>query len=306
MTFLRNLWRDLVDKKLWPVAVALVLAAVAVPVLIPIGSSDKTGVVPPPAAAAPATDGGEITVAVAHDDREHARSGKARDPFKPEVFAKVPKTATATATGTGGTTASGSTSSSGTPATTPAATTTHSSPAASGSSTSTSSGSGATSGPAAPSSTPSAPAVKRKWFANTITLQLKRAGKKTKRAGVKAITYLPSPSYPLLAFLGNTANGRRATFAVMDGVVVTGPDRVCRPSRTRCEIVELGLDDELLFTKPPADPSKAKHYRLTIRRIGMTEVAKPLTSTGTKASARAAGSAKAPAVTLAPAGTSGR
>ena len=34
MSLARGIWADLVDKRLWPVALALVVAAVAIPVLL--------------------------------------------------------------------------------------------------------------------------------------------------------------------------------------------------------------------------------------------------------------------------------
>ena len=43
MPFLKNIGHDLIEKRLWPVAVLLVLALVAVPVLLGGGSAQRTG-----------------------------------------------------------------------------------------------------------------------------------------------------------------------------------------------------------------------------------------------------------------------
>ena len=52
MSFVRSVWADLVDKRLWPVAVALVVAAVAVPVLLHKPSKAVNISAAPPAATA--------------------------------------------------------------------------------------------------------------------------------------------------------------------------------------------------------------------------------------------------------------
>ncbi|MDX6675481.1 MAG: hypothetical protein QOH11_2899, partial [Solirubrobacteraceae bacterium] len=43
MSFARGIWADLVDKRLWPVALALVVAAVAIPVLLHKQADKVTG-----------------------------------------------------------------------------------------------------------------------------------------------------------------------------------------------------------------------------------------------------------------------
>ncbi|QEC49375.1 hypothetical protein FSW04_18565 [Baekduia soli] len=46
MSFLRNVLHDLVEKKLWPVSVALLIALVAVPVVVGRDSNHAADVVP--------------------------------------------------------------------------------------------------------------------------------------------------------------------------------------------------------------------------------------------------------------------
>ena len=97
--FLKNIVHDLIEKRLWPVALLLVVALVAVPVLLGGGS-----------AAAPASDsaavaggtgtGGQSAVSLdtaAGQERAYERSGKVRNPFKQPKGAATP---TPTAPGT--------------------------------------------------------------------------------------------------------------------------------------------------------------------------------------------------------------
>lgn len=310
MSFLQNLWRDLVDKRLWPVAVALVLAAVAVPVLMGGGSSTVT-----PAPAAPAPTGAavpgtaQVTVAVDAGTKERSRAGSARDPFKPLIFAKVAKATGGPTTGAtasaeiGSSSAAGSTRSSG-------GSGALSAPPSLG--TGSGNGTGSTppkSSPVSPS-TPSTPSVSpttpgvthtqttRRFYTYALTLQLKRSGQISWRHNLQAVSYVPSPSAPLLAFLGVRSDGKTATFLVGDRVQVTGKAASCRPSPENCRFLELKQGDTVLFAKVPANGAAAKHYRLSLTRVAFVPVSKATRAAAARRT-RAAGSAAAPA--LAPA-----
>jgi len=92
MNFARALLRDLVDKRLWPVAVLLAATLVAVPLLIGGGGSADNG---PPAPAAAVDAGASASASQSAPAVElvgpasvHSRAGKVRDPFrrpKPKV-----------------------------------------------------------------------------------------------------------------------------------------------------------------------------------------------------------------------------
>ncbi|UTI62555.1 hypothetical protein NBH00_14425 [Paraconexibacter antarcticus] len=301
MSFFQNLWRDLVEKRLWPVAAALVVAAVAIPLLIGGGSSD-TAAAPAPlpgeqeAALVPSTP--QVTVAGAPSDVARSRAGASRDPFKPLVFAKAPKAAVATsATGAASTVATAATSSSTKPATsggsTPTAGSTSTGSSSSSSSGSSGSGSSGTATTVTPKvTTPATVKPSLTKFVYALTLTLKRSGQKSMRHNLQAVSYVPSPSAPLLAFLGVRADGRTATFLVGDRVTVSGNDLVCRPSLKDCRFLEIKQGANILFSKTPVRGT-AKHYRLVLNRVALVPVSK-----ATKAAAarriRAAGSAAAP------------
>ena len=102
MSFLRNLLADLVEKRLWPVAAALVAALVAVPIMLGGGGGDAStaapaagaGAVAPPAADAP----GRAQVALETSPASDGHDGRSRDPF---VQRNAPKSTTAAKVGAG-------------------------------------------------------------------------------------------------------------------------------------------------------------------------------------------------------------
>jgi hypothetical protein len=306
MTFFQNLWRDLVDKRLWPVAIALVLAAVAVPFLIGSGSAPPVGAASsatPPAATGAST--AQIAVAARPGDKPVRRAGAARDPFKPLVFAK---SAVGTAAAAGGVAASVATGTASTASGVTGVTGTAGTGGGSGAGAGAGAASGAASTPASRSTPTTTTVTKTKLVDYALSVQIKRSGKLTVRKGLRAVTYIPSPVYPLLSFLGVKSDGRTATFLVSDGVAVSGADRVCRPSRATCRLLELQAGDNVLLTRTPPSGGEAKRYRVRIVRLALTETTRaPVARTSGRAgqaatraaTARAAGAA--PPLRLAPA-----
>lgn len=82
MGFLRSILDDLIEKRLWPLAIALLIAIVAVPLVL--GRGGGTEVPPPPVTAAPSV-AGEATAAaveVVGPASAKARRGTTRNPFR--------------------------------------------------------------------------------------------------------------------------------------------------------------------------------------------------------------------------------
>jgi len=93
MTFLHNLVRDLVERKLWPLVVLLVAGLVAVPVVLGGGESETASTPPAvtpatPAPAKPKTELAEVTLDDSAPDRRD-RGGKVRDPFHKPASARA-------------------------------------------------------------------------------------------------------------------------------------------------------------------------------------------------------------------------
>src|SRR3954468_24628166 len=83
MSAVRNIFNDLVDRRLWPVALALLAALVAVPVMLGGGSSASSPASPDPLASA-AASGGTAQAAIsvsAPSTARHDRPGAVRNPF---------------------------------------------------------------------------------------------------------------------------------------------------------------------------------------------------------------------------------
>src|SRR5689334_19460256 len=100
MPFLRSLLKDLVEKRLWPVAVLLVAALAAVPMLVGRSGPPAPAPTATPAAGATADAGtsskASVTLVTDPGDERHDE-GRVRDPFKSPIAAKKTTEAKATA-----------------------------------------------------------------------------------------------------------------------------------------------------------------------------------------------------------------
>lgn len=234
MKVIRSTIADLVERRLWPVAVLLAVALVAVPVVIARTGNSTEATVSPEPALPTTTDpaSGTTRAAVAVESTTSTpklfRGGKVRDPFKSTgSSAKVttPTTTTTTpetgsGTDTGSSTTGGSTGGSG---------------GNSGSST----GDGTTETPSAPAS-PEAP---------KLTVRIGQAGGDlTLIADVPRLKPLPSIENPFFVFLGVLEDRKTAVFMVSSDVTSVIGDGSCQPSADSCQTVELKKDQTEFFT----------------------------------------------------------
>lgn len=219
-------FRQLVDRKLWPLAILLIAAIAAVPMLL-----SKDDVAPPigPTANAAAGAGAAqsptqpiVTLGdAAQRESDRKVLGARKNPFEPKVKAKAEKVATsstaAPAAPTGGTKSGG---------------------AAKGDS---DKGGGAAA-PATPTVgvSPLTPPVKKKTYE---LFQLKiRFGSTSStdlaNRSVKRLTALPRMSDPVLVYIGMKKDLKTAVFLVDANTMVVGDGR-CVPSPTNCQNLEL-------------------------------------------------------------------
>lgn len=229
--FIENLIADLREKRLWPIAAALVVALVAVPVLLSSGGSSSVPVaaappVPAPSGAVPALPAVSVTATPSH-----ARlTGKQRDPFKQQVKSKSTTAKTATSK-----TSSTSKSSSGSTSTTKksAASTTS---GAVGGSTTTVTSTPTTSTPTTPTPAPTGLTASQAYHvAISMTVA---TGDVQAVDPVERLSLLPSNQEPRLIELGVQNGGHRVLFVVQPGTIVRGPGR-CTPGPIDCEIISL-------------------------------------------------------------------
>lgn len=232
MTFLRNLSHDLIDKKLWPLAVVLLAALVAVPMVLGGGGDVDQASTPAPApvpgATASSTPGAaEVAVAV-EEPALRRRDGAIRDPFKQQY---VQKAVEATTGGAGPATS--------TPSTGPSTSSGGATPPQTG----TGGGPGTT--PAAPDAKPAPPKFDP-FDVYRVSLRFgEPGGLKTKR-DIPRLSPLPNAERPFFVFLGVLSGGKKAVFLVSSDAEATG-DGTCRPSPTNCETVEMERGDTEFF-----------------------------------------------------------
>lgn len=242
MTFLRNLGHDLVDKKLWPVAVLLVLGVIAVPFLLGGGEEPASA----PVAAAPVAGAAAIAppataeVAVAVEEPLlRKRSGRTRDPFK-QQYVVTTKDGAVTSAVTGGSGVAPGVGSTGTK-TTPATGT-----------------GGTTTGPAAPvkpvtPATPkAAPPKLDPLDVYRVALRFGEPGEQKTMRNIARLSPLPDSDLPFFIFLGVLSGGKKAVFLVGADATVTG-DGTCRPSRANCETVEMGRGDTVFLDRETSE-----------------------------------------------------
>jgi hypothetical protein len=222
MNVLQSTWRQLVRRKLWPVALLLVAALAAVPVLLTRDAETPLA----PADAVPATtEAGDsiaepIVAKVTAEDRTKRRRvlGSRKDPFEPAPAKKSksdkPKEAKAQE-------ADDAEKADETPSSTDG---------------------GTSGGGVVPTPVDTEPAPEKVYFeAGTIIVRFGEAkdGVKLTRMAVKKGEPLPDDAYPLLVYMGLTKDGKKARFLV-DASIEADGDGDCKPHPSVCETILLG------------------------------------------------------------------
>lgn len=245
--FLRNLTADLVGRRLWPVAVALLVALVAVPVVIRGGAEDPVVSM----ADAPAGDAADATsVTLAEQEVKANRRGALRNPF---TVPPTPKKALP---------ASGGGSAGGTPA--PTGGTGADVSGGSGGDMPSAGGWGEVPGVVPVDAAPAGPtaAERASW---RVDLRFGRDGDLASRTDVPRLSPLPSAEDPFFVFLGVLADGKTALFLVSSDAQATG-DGTCLPSPEVCDRVEMQAGETEFFdvTTPEGE---TQQYQLDIVRV---------------------------------------
>jgi hypothetical protein len=254
MNFVTSTWRELVRRRLWPVAVLLLVALVAVPVVL---AHDPEPVeAPAPGAVASVNPDDEIATPVvakaSAQDRDRRRRvlGARKDPFKPAPV-KTPQPTAPQATapqatapqGAGGSFGADPTVTQIKPPSLPAY--------GGGSSSIPTPSSSPLPYPSSPApSRPSKPAypadsvIVRYGDAKSDSLEQMLVPELTPVGKGNASSEDDTTS--LLIYLGLTKDGKKARFLVDDALQPTG-DGVCKPHPSSCEVIELAKGDTEFF-----------------------------------------------------------
>ena len=232
---LRTLATDLVARRLWPLALVLVIALVAVPVVVLGGASEEPASVAASGTDAPAA-GEAAAVTMAEDGENAAADGKRRNPFTQPADKQATKpTATSTTK-----------SAAGAPASTPKSGSTGGSGSGSGLGGLGDIGvvpvGGSTGGSSTGASTP-ASGDRDSWH---VDLRFGKDGSSKSKNDVPRLSPLPSQADPFFVFLGVAADGKTAMFLVSSDAVATG-DGKCIPSPENCDRVDMQAGETEFF-----------------------------------------------------------
>src|SRR4051812_15271682 len=218
--FLLDLWLDLKEKRLAPIAVLLLAALIAVPIAL---SKDKKAPPPAPAATtASVAPSGPVVQAESTDLVKDSRLTvfSPRDPFEP-TSAPASTTATSTTTTSSGTTTGTSTSTTTTPTTgtgtTGGGTTTGTQPTTGTGNTGNTTGT-----------------TKTTLFTYTTDLKFGEGGSVKTYKNVRRLELVPDEKTPKVVFLGVTATAKTAVFLVDSNIGVDTGEGRCRPSADEC------------------------------------------------------------------------
>ena len=217
MNAITTTWRQLVRRRLWPVALLLLAALAAVPVLLAREPAAPAPIAPIAVTAADDTIAEPVVAKVTAEDRDRRRRvlGVRKDPFRPAPIKKAKKAKTAKADEAK----------------------TESAPTKSSTDTSAAGGGGVT-------EAGGEPAPEKKYYApGTIIVRFgDAAGGELQRFAVNKLEALPDDELPLLVYMGLTKDGKKARFLVDAAVEVDG-DGVCKPHRSSCETIELAVGE---------------------------------------------------------------
>jgi hypothetical protein len=233
----RSMLKELVDRKLWPIALVLIIALVAVPVLLT--KKAPTNIVTPPTGPLPYSSGTTLpAISVKTAQGNSNLGGKGRNPFTPQHVATTATTATVAAV------------------ITPPAGTTTTSTGTSG--TSPSSGGTPTPTPTTPAPAPApkpAPTGLTSTQAYHVSLAITTAnGGVNTIDPLERLSILPSKNQPMLVELGVLQGGHSVVFVVEPGTVVSGAGS-CTPGPIDCEILTLNAGQREGISKQSASGS---------------------------------------------------
>jgi hypothetical protein len=274
-TFASDLWNDLRARRLWPVAVLLLVGLVAAPVVLSKKAEEPAAPAPLPAAPTQAdgTPGPEALAAVTLEDltKGSGSSLSAFDesnPFAPP--SKVLEAARREAQGDTGTDTGGAPTDTGTDT---GATTDDGSTGGDTPDTGDGDGDGAS--------------PKTGEFTYVIDVTFWANGRKRTIEGLKKLEMLPNEAAPLLIFMGVTDSAGNAVFLV-DSTLDTAGEGKCKPSRDDCAFLYLGAGSEQEFNNDDGDS-----YRLRINEIRKVKVGDGSGTAASKASKQNSNSAHA-------------
>jgi hypothetical protein len=242
----KNIWNDLREKRLWPVAVVMLIAIVAIPTVLA-----KSATTPAPSGDTVVTETGRSTSILALDSEsaEASGTGSSLDVFAPDDPFTPPSAAVkASETETTGATAAGVDETIDV---------------------SVGAGGGDKIDETVDVELP-APRTETKTetasYEYVADVSFWQKGRRRQIEGLRKLDMLPNQSAPLLIFMGAQGDGGNATFLV-DSTLTTAGEGSCRPSAENCAFVDIGPGAEHVFTT-----EEGESFRLRIEEIRRVKV----------------------------------
>ena len=266
--FLLDLWHDLKEKRLWPVAVVLLAGLLAVPVLLAKPADKSSAPAPVANAAGPKPDVLKQLAKVKLGDDQVGDgstlgSFDPSNPFNPPKGAikKEPGPAVAGPT-TGGTAGA---------------------PTGGGDAFLIEPPGGGTQG-GAPSipDTGDGTTTTTTVYKYVVDLTFKANGHTRRIKGMEKLDMLPNQSAPLLIFMGVTPKGSNAVFLV-DSTLKAAGEGKCKPSEAKCAFAYIGAGSEYVFTEEDGDSYTVRIDE--IRKVNVETGANSAKAHGSKAHA---------------------
>jgi hypothetical protein len=230
--FFLDLWHDLREKRLWPVAVGLLAAIIAVPVILFKPASDAA----PPATVIPKTNGAQTLPVVAVESGPTVGSKleaySEKNPFKPmkdlEKTAQAPGSDGTSSADTGsGATGADSGSSLGNP----------------GGDTSSGGGTSPSTGGTSPSDTTPGTTPITRWFRTTADFSFGEPGKEETFKDQANFTMLPDEATASIVYMGVSADHKHAVFFISDPGIQAQGEGKCNATGADCRFVTLSIKD---------------------------------------------------------------
>jgi hypothetical protein len=254
--FLLDLWHDLQQKRLWPVAAALVIGLVAVPVILAKPAAEPAAPSVPPAASA---EDREQLAALTKVKLGEEQVGKGStlgvfdpsDPFKPPKGAVASDEPAGSDVGPSPSGDAGPAGDTGSGGAGPVGDTGGGGGTTGGGDTGGDTGGGDTGGDNGGGGTTTT------IYKYVVDVTFEANGRTRRIKGLEKLDMLPNESSPLLIFLGVTPKGSDAVFLVDSTLEAAGEGR-CKPSGSECAFAYIGAGSEHVFSEEDGDTYTVK------------------------------------------------
>ena len=252
-------FRQLIDRRLWPLAVLLLAGLLAVPLLLAKDGAEPVPTAATGAATAPAESSTQPVVSVAEAGDAEARRkvlGSAKDPFRPAAAPRAEEVETPEATVIAEASSTGDTPAGGSTAVAPS----------SGSS------AGAPAAPAAPVQSEAPTAASTVYELHAPVVRFGETG--LEKIALRRLKALPSAKAPSVIYLGLKADRKTAAFLVDEKTTVRG-DGTCQPDPGNCQVLFLKVGDAVTLDVAGAAGQIASSYRLKLARVLVMKTTDP-------------------------------